>query len=97
MKLSTNKKVNIAADSPSEIERINRINTSVRSRNIAVRNIQEGISLLQVKENAVNDLKEMGTRLKELSLIYKNNTLNEDDKKNIEYEAKSLLDNMYLL
>ncbi len=37
----------------------------------------------------------MGTRLKELSLIYKNNTLNEDDKKNIEYEAKSLLDNMY--
>ncbi|EQB4341101.1 TPA: flagellin [Clostridium botulinum] len=57
--------------------------------------MQEGISLLQVKENAVNDLKEMGTRLKELSLIYKNNTLNEDDKKNIEYEAKSLLDNMY--
>ncbi|MCR1146643.1 hypothetical protein [Clostridium botulinum] len=37
MKLSTNKKVNIAAHSPSEIERINRINTSVRSRNIAVR------------------------------------------------------------
>ncbi|MCS4466709.1 flagellin [Clostridium botulinum] len=52
------------------------------------------MSLLQVKENAVNDLKEMGTRLKELSLMYKNNTLNKDDKKNIEYEAKSLLENM---
>ncbi|PSM03356.1 flagellin, partial [Clostridium botulinum] len=84
-----------AADSPSEIGRISRINTSIKSRNIAVRNIQEGISLLQVKENAVNDLKEMGSILKELSLTYKNNTLNEDDKKNIEYEAKSLLDNMY--
>ncbi|MCS4465469.1 hypothetical protein JTT01_22240 [Clostridium botulinum] len=36
----------------------------------------------------------MGTRLKELSLMYKNNTLNKDDKKNIEYEAKSLLENM---
>ncbi|NFJ77563.1 flagellin [Clostridium botulinum] len=94
MKLSTNKRVNVAADSPSEIGRISRINTSVRSRNIVVKNIQEGISLLQVKENAVNDLKEMGTRLKELSLMYKNNTLNKDDKKNIEYEAKSLLENM---
>lgn len=94
MKLSTNKRVNVAADSPSEIGKISRINTSIRSRSIAVRNIQEGISLLQVKENAVNDLKEMGTRLKELSLMYKNNTLNEDDKKNIEYEAKSLLENM---
>jgi len=90
-RLSTGKRINHASDSPSDMLRISRLNSKIRGTEVAGRNIQDGISLIQTTENSLNQIQNMGQRLKELSVSYNNGTLNDDDKKVIENESKELL------
>ncbi|WP_279146040.1 MULTISPECIES: flagellin N-terminal helical domain-containing protein [Clostridium] len=93
-RLSTGKRINSAADSPSDMGRINGFTAQIRGSQVGQRNIQDGTSYLQVKENAVNEMQSVGQRLNELSVQYRNDTLNSDDKKMIEKEATELLKNV---
>lgn len=89
-KISTGKRVNSASDSPSDILRISRLNSQIRGSKVAQRNIQDGVSLLQTMEGAIDNVTNMGQRLKELSTQYQNDTLSAEDKSIIETEAKEL-------
>ncbi len=93
-KLSTGKKINYASDGPSDILRINRLNSQIRCSQVAQRNIQDGISFLQVREAAINEMISITQRIKELSTRYKNDILNLEDKKIIEIETSELLTNI---
>lgn len=90
-RLTTGKRINHASDSPSDILRINRLNSKIRGTEVAGRNIQDGVSLIQTTENSLEQVQNIGQRLKELSVHYNNDTLNADDKKIIENETKELL------
>lgn len=90
-KLSTGKRINSAADSPSDILRISRFESEVRGSRVAQRNIQDGISFLQVAEGALTEIQDIGQRLKELSVQYNSDVLTSEDKGAIEGEAKELL------
>lgn len=93
-RLSTGKRINHASDSPSDILRISRLNSKIRGTDVAGRNIQDGISLIQTTESALNGVQNIGQRLKELSVSYKNDSLSDDDKKAIEDEGRELLKEM---
>lgn len=93
-KLSTGKRINSAADSPSDILRISRFKAEVRGSQVAQRNIQDGISFLQVAESALSQIQQIGHRLRELSVQYNSDILTAEDKKMIENEAKELLKEM---
>ena len=93
-KLSTGKRINSAADSPSDILRISRFEAEVRGSQVAQRNIQDGISFLQVAESALSQMQQIGHKLRELSVQYNSDILTAEDKKMIENEAKELLKEM---
>ena len=89
-KLSTRKRINSASDSPADMLRISKFNSQVRGSQVAQRNIQDGISMLQTADVSLGNATEMGQRLKELSVQYNNETLSVEDKSLIEQEAKEL-------
>ena len=91
-KLSSGKRVNSAADSPSDILRISRLNAQARGNQVAQRNIQDAISLTQVMDTALESVSDIGQKLRELSIQYKNEAISTEDKALIENEAKSLTD-----
>lgn len=90
-KLSTGKRINSAADSPSDILRISRFESETRGSQVAQRNIQDGISFLQVAEGALTQIQGMGNRLKELSVQYNSDVLTKEDENMIKSEAQELL------
>lgn len=81
-------------DNPSDILKINKLNSQIRGSQAAQRNIQDGISFLQVKESAVDEMDSIAKRLKELSVQYNNGTMTNENKQNIEKESELLLKEM---
>lgn len=80
----------LTKDNPSDILRISRLDSELRGSQMAKRNVQDGISLIQTTGNALESVSSIGQRLKELSVQYNNGTLSDDDKNTIETEAKEL-------
>ena len=56
----------------------------------AQRNAQDGVSLVQTAEGALNEVHSMLQRVRELKVQYNNGTLNTDDKTAIVAEVKQL-------
>lgn len=74
--------------------KLDQLKTQLRKAQLAENHIQEGMSLLQQKRKAVNDLKDMSKDLKKLSEKYNNINCTEDEKKKIEKSAKEIINNM---
>lgn len=92
--LSTGKRINSASDSPSEILRLSKQKSQLSSLTVAQRNITDGISLIETANNSLTIIEEMGNRLKELSVQYKNETLSDEDRVAIKAETQALLKEM---
>lgn len=90
-RLSTGKRINHGADSPSDMLKISRHESQIRGSQKAQKNIQEGLSLIQVADNALDRVEDIGLRLKELSTEYQSETISQKDKKLIEKEARQLV------
>lgn len=91
-RLSTgNKRV---ADHPSDTVRINRLESQVRGSQVAEKNIQDGITMIQQGESTLSTVEELGLGLRDLAVEYHNDTLNEVDKENIEKEAQAIIKEM---
>jgi len=80
----------LTKDSPSDILRMSRFDSKLRGNQVAQRNIQDGVSLIQTTDSALASISSIGQRLKELSAQYNNGTLSADDKNTIENETKGL-------
>lgn len=93
IRLANGKK--LLTDAPSNALRISRLSSQINLNNTIKQNIQDGMSYLQQKDATLTSLKSMNQRLLELSTQYNNETLNYDDKKSIEIEASSLMNEMY--
>lgn len=93
-KLSSGEKISRAADSPSSMLRISKMESRLKGSQVAQRNIQDGISLLQTADSSVSSLAISTTRLRELAVQYTSELLSFDDKKSIQDEARGLLKEM---
>ena len=89
-KLSTAKRVNSATDDPSGAAIINRMTSQVRGAAQAIRNVQDGISLIQTVDGALGQMEEMAQRMRELTVQSLNDTLSPLDREMLDVEFQSI-------
>jgi flagellin len=89
-KVSTGKRINRAADDASGLTISESFKAQVRGLSQAERNIQDGISLLQVVDGALDDITINLHRIREISVYSANGTLSEEDRQALNGELKAI-------
>ena len=72
--LSTGKRINSAADDAAGLAISSKMTSQIRGLNQAVRNANDGISLIQTAEGALNEVTNMLQRMRELAVQAANDT-----------------------
>lgn len=88
--LSTGQRINSAADDAAGLAISNKLDTQVRSLNQAIRNANDGISLLQTADGASGQMVNMLQRMRELAIQSANDTNNEDGREALQLEFAEL-------
>jgi flagellin len=91
-RLSSGSRINRAADDAAGLAISEGMRGQIKGLAQAQRNAQDGVSLVQTGEGALNEVHSMLQRVRELKVQYSNDTLSDDDKKAIAAEAKGLTD-----
>ena len=78
--LSTGKRINSAADDAAGLAISNKMTAQVKGLNQAVRNANDGISMLQTAEGATQEITNMLQRMRELAVQSANDTYSADDR-----------------
>jgi len=89
-KLSSGLRINSAADDAAGLAISQRLDAQVRGNNQAVRNSQDGISLFQTAEGAMDEVHSMLQRARELLVQGANGTLSSGDEQSIDAELGQL-------
>lgn len=89
-RLSTGQRVNGSADDAAGIAIGNKMGTRISSLNMAVRNANEGISLLQSADGAAGTLSDMLFRMRELAIQSGNDTNSPSDRSALQVEVSAL-------
>jgi flagellin len=91
-KLSSGFRVNRAADDAAGLAISEKMRGQIGGLAQAQRNAQDGISMVQTAEGALNEVHSMLQRVRDLKVQYSNEVLSDDDKAAIVSEAKALAD-----
>ncbi|MEH7225055.1 flagellin [Bacillus sp. JJ1566] len=89
-KLSSGLRINRAADDAAGLSISEKMRSQIRGLDQASRNAQDGISLIQTAEGAMNEVSSMLVRMKELAVQKSTGTYNTADKANIDAEMDAL-------
>ncbi len=89
-KLSSGLRINRAADDAAGLAISEKMRGQIRGLNQAVRNAQDGISLIQTAEGAMNETHSILQRMRELAVQAANDTLTQDDRNQIQREINQL-------
>ena len=89
--LSTGKRINNSVDDVAGMAIATRLSAQIRGLNQAVRNANDGISMIQTAEGATEQITNMLQRMRELAVQASNDTNNADDRSflNLEFQALS--------
>ena len=90
-RLSTGLRISSAADDAAGLAISERLRSQVRSLDQAKRNANDGISMVQTAEGALNEVSSILTRLRELSIQANNGTVSGTDKDTLNEEFESLV------
>lgn len=90
-KLTSGLRINRAGDDAAGMSISESMRLQIRGLHRASRNIQEGISLIQVADGAMHEASDIIHRLKELSIQAANDTYTQQDRESIQMEIDSLL------
>jgi flagellin len=88
--LSTGLRINSAADDAAGLAISEKMRSQVNGLNMAVRNAQDGISMLQTAEGALSEDHSILQRMRELSVQSANDTLTQQDRQYIQLEVDQL-------
>jgi len=88
--LSTGKRINSAADDAAGLAISNKMTAQIRGLNQAVRNANDGISLMQVAEGATTEITNMLQRMRELAVQASNDTYTSFDRSALNAEVTQL-------
>jgi flagellin len=91
-KLSSGLRINRAADDSAGLSISEKLRSQVRGVNQAIRNAQDGISMIQTGEGALNEVQDIVQRMRELSVQAGNDTLSGADRVAIGDELAQLRD-----
>ena len=89
--LSTGKRINSAADDAAGLAISSRMTSQIRGLDMAVRNANDGISLLQTAEGALIEVTNMMQRMRELSVQAANDTNTASDRTSLNLEYGQLM------
>ncbi|GAV26147.1 flagellin domain protein [Carboxydothermus islandicus] len=90
-KLSSGLRINRAGDDAAGLAISEKLRGQIRGLNQAVRNAQDGISLIQTAEGGLNEIHNILQRMRELAVQAGNDTLTDEDRNAIGQEMKELL------
>ena len=90
-RLSTGLRISSAADDAAGLAISERLRSQVRSLEQSKRNANDGISLVQTAEGALNEVSSILTRLRELSIQASNGSVSGQDKDTLNEEFTSLV------
>ena len=90
-RLSTGLRISTASDDAAGLAISERLRSQVRSLEQGKRNANDGISLVQTAEGALNEVSSILTRLRELSIQSSNGSVSNQDKDTLNEEFKSLV------
>jgi flagellin len=91
-KLSSGFRINRAADDAAGLAISEKMRAQIGGLAQSQRNAQDGVSLVQTAEGALNEVHSMLSRIRELKVQYDNGTLSSDDKTAITNEVTALKD-----
>ncbi|MEK4627247.1 flagellin [Solibacillus sp. FSL R7-0682] len=89
-RISTGYRINSAADDAAGLAISEKMRAQIHGLNMAGKNIQDGISLIQTAEGALNETHAIIQRMRELSVQAASDTLTDDDRKLIDIEFQEL-------
>jgi len=89
-RLSSGYRINRAADDAAGLAISERLKAQVKGIGQAQRNVQDGISVVQTAEGALNEVHSMLQRTRELAVQFKNGSLSESDQTSIQSEINQL-------
>lgn len=89
-RIASGRRINSAADDPAGLAISEGMKAQIRGLQQASRNVQDGISLIQVADGALNETHSMLQRLRELAVQAANGTLSPQDRKDIQIEVDQL-------
>jgi flagellin len=90
-KLSSGLRINRAGDDAAGLALSEKMRSQIKGLNQASRNAQDGISLIQTAEGALDEVHEMLKRMRELSVQSANDTYTDSDRSKIQLEVDQLI------
>lgn len=90
-KITSGYKVRCSKDDPNVMAQSEKTKIQIRGLQMASRNAQDGVSMLQTAEGGLESIGNMLVRIKELTLQASNGTNNLDDKEVIQNEINELM------
>jgi flagellin len=92
--LSTGKRINSASDDAAGLAIANKMTSNIKGLAQAIKNINDGISLLEAADGAFELITDIAQRLRELSVQASNGTYTNDDRTFMQAEATALQNEM---
>jgi len=90
-RLSSGKRVNQAADDAAGLAVASKMTSQMLGMRAAVRNTQDGISLVQTAESGIKSISNMLLRIRELAVQMENGVYTSRDRDNAQMEANALM------
>jgi flagellin len=91
LRLSTGKRINSAADDAAGMGIADRMTSQIKGVNQAIRNAQDGQSMIDTAEGAHSEITAILQRMRELAVQASNDTNTTDDRINLQSEVTSLI------
>jgi flagellin len=90
-RLSSGQRINSAADDAAGLAVANKMESQHRGIKMAMRNSQDGISLVQTAESAMQEVSNMVLRMRELAVQMDNGVYTTKDRDNAQLEINALV------
>ncbi|RIW00419.1 flagellin [Vibrio harveyi] len=93
-RLSSGKRINSAKDDAAGLQISNRLQSQMRGLDVAVRNANDGISIMQTAEGAMNEVTNIMQRMRDLSLQSANGSNSKTERTALQEEVSALNDEL---
>ena len=90
-RLSSGKRINSAADDAAGLSISNRITSQIRGLDQAIRNANDGVSLIQTAEGALDESTNILQRIRELAIQSSNGIYSDSDRATLDAEVQQLI------
>jgi flagellin len=90
-RLSSGKRINSSADDAAGQTVVSRMKAQISSLNQALRNTNDGLSMLNVYDGAADEIEDILVRIRELATLAQNGTYTSADRANADLEVSSLV------